>query len=113
VLGTAPNTTAGVTFCEQPAAYLATLREHVSQHDPFRMTALHTLTALSGSALIALMHAAGRLDCTKAWAAAHIDEDWQMAQWGEDYEAHRRRERRFAEFAAASRFFALARNTGT
>lgn len=113
VLGTAPNATAGVTFCEQPAAYVGALREHVSRLDPFRLTALHTLTVLSGSALIALMHTAGRLDRAQAWAAAHIDEDWQIAQWGEDYEARRRRERRFEEFAAASRFHALACDTET
>jgi chaperone required for assembly of F1-ATPase len=106
--GAEPNTTVGVTYREQPQPYLDALRQRVEAFDLFGLAALHTLTALSGSALVALAHCSGHLDAAQAWAAAHVDEDWQMSQWGEDYEARVRRERRYAEFGAASRFYNLA-----
>ena len=45
------------------------------------------MTTLTGSALLALAHARGQLTADEAWAAAHVDEDWQISQWGEDAEA--------------------------
>jgi chaperone required for assembly of F1-ATPase len=65
------------------------------------------MTTLTGSALIALAHAEGRLDLENAWTAAHVDEDWQIEQWGSDAEAGERRMQRFAEFKAASRVMSL------
>ena len=52
--------------------------------DPWRLAAVSSMTALTGSALLALALAAGALDVEAAWAAAHVDEDWQMSQWGRD-----------------------------
>ena len=75
--------------------------------DPFRLAALHVITTLTGSALIALAHVHGALTTEAAWAAAHADEDWQISQWGEDAEAKARRERRLAEMQAASRMLGL------
>ena len=73
------------------------------------LTALHVMTTLTGSALLALAHAKGRLSAAEAWAAAHVDEDWQISQWGVDAEAAERRARRWAEMQAASRFLELLR----
>ena len=47
------------------------------------------MTTLTGSALLALAHARGHLAAEEAWAAAHVDEDWQISRWGEDAEASR------------------------
>jgi chaperone required for assembly of F1-ATPase len=79
----------------------------VKQFAPFELAALHVMTTLTGSALLALAHAKGRLSAAEAWAAAHVDEDWQISQWGEDAEAAIRRARRWAEMLAASRFLGL------
>jgi chaperone required for assembly of F1-ATPase len=65
------------------------------------------MTTLMGSALLALAHAHGRLEAEAAWSAAHLDEDWQIAKWGEDSEAAARRRRRWVEMQAASRLLAL------
>ena len=65
------------------------------------------MTALSGSALLALAVADGRLTPEEAWAAAHVDEDWQISQWGEDAEARERRASRRRDFGAAARLLAL------
>ena len=63
---------------------------------------MHVVTTLTGSALIALALARGALSADAAWQAAHVDEDWNMAQWGRDEMAMERREFRFAEFQAAA-----------
>ena len=41
-----------------------------------------------------------------AWKAAHVDEDWNIARWGEDAEAQARRAARRAEFDAAAKVLA-------
>jgi chaperone required for assembly of F1-ATPase len=107
-LGAPLLTTAGIAHVAQPEASLAALRAVVAAMDAFRLAALHVMTSLTGSALIALAHAEGELDTAAAWAAAHTDERWQVSHWGEDFEAAQRLKARFAEFEGASRFFYLA-----
>jgi chaperone required for assembly of F1-ATPase len=76
--------------------------------DALRLTALHAMTTLMGSALLALAVLDGRLTPEAAWEAAHVDEDWQITEWGEDAEATARRERRWREMQAASALARLA-----
>ncbi len=70
--------------------------------EAWRLGALNVVTTLTGSALLALALAAGRLTADEAWAAAHVDEDWNMEFWGRDELALQRRAYRFAEMAAAA-----------
>ena len=77
-------------------------------YDPWRLGAAHVVTTLTGSALIALAVAAKRLSVEEAWAAAHVDEDWNMDFWGRDELAMQRRAARFAEMQAAGTVLALA-----
>lgn len=99
----------GVIHVPQPQAALDAVRARVQAvESPIALAALHVMTTLTGSVLIALAHAAGRLDADEAWRAAHVDELYQESVWGEDYEAATRRQRREAEFKAASRVFRLA-----
>ena len=69
--------------------------------DPWRLAALASITTLTGSALLALALLHDALDADAVWAAAHVDEDWQMAQWGRDELALARRAFREAELRAA------------
>ncbi len=93
----------------QPEAALAAVRAAIAAHaPPFRLTALASLTTLAGSALIALALSRGALDADAAWAAAHVDEDWNIRQWGEEAEAMARRAARRAEFDAAAAMLKLA-----
>jgi len=69
--------------------------------DPWRLGAVHVITTLTGSALIALGVARGALSAEAAWQAAHVDEDWNMEKWGSDEMALQRRAFRLAEFQAA------------
>jgi chaperone required for assembly of F1-ATPase len=62
---------------------------------------LHVITTLTGSALLALAVLRGELSLDDAWLAAHVDEDWNMEQWGRDELALERRAFRRAEMQAA------------
>ncbi|MEO8420266.1 MAG: ATP12 family protein [Hyphomicrobium sp.] len=73
----------------------------------FALACLHVMTTLTGSAFLALAVAKGRMSLAEAWAAAHLDEDWQIARWGIDVEAADRRERRWQEMQSAGRFLEL------
>lgn len=93
----------GVMFVAQPAASVEALRAIVrAEQDPFRLAALHQMTTLTGSLLLALAVAEGFLDVERAWTLAHIDEDWNIEQWGEDAEAQARRENRFRDMRMAA-----------
>ena len=76
--------------------------------DAFELTALHVMTTLMGSAVLAVAVREGRLDVATSWSAAHVDENWQIAEWGADAEATERGTRRFAEMTAAAEFLALS-----
>src|SRR3954468_14104642 len=68
----------------------------------WRLGALNVVTTLTGSALLALALDAQKLSAEEAWAAAHVDEDWNMQFWGRDELALQRRAYRFAEMRAAA-----------
>jgi chaperone required for assembly of F1-ATPase len=97
----------GIVPVAQPQAAVAAIEGVLAGLDPLALGARHVMTTLTGSALLALAHAGGRITAEEAWAAAHVDEDWEIAQWGEDAEAKARRDRRWAEMQAASRLLAL------
>lgn len=93
----------GVMHVTQPDEAVAAIRTAIERLDsPFALAALHVMTTLGGSVLIALAHAERLLDVEQAWAAAHVDELFQESVWGQDYEAMERRRRREADFRAAS-----------
>lgn len=93
----------GVVHVEQPERTQKALAAEVAQFaDPFALAGLQLATTLTGSALIALALAAGEIGVEEAWAAAHVDEDWNISQWGEDAEAAARRALRLADFRAAA-----------
>ena len=99
----------GVMHVAQPERALAALAAALAGYDdPFRLAGLHIATTLTGSALIALALAEGAIGVEAAWAAAHVDEDWNISQWGADAEALRRREGRYADFRAAALALALS-----
>ncbi|HOV04891.1 MAG TPA: ATP12 family protein [Kaistiaceae bacterium] len=109
-LGAPLRLAAGVIHVEQDETTLAAIHDAVdtaAAASPLRLAALHVITTLSGSAIIALAFAAGVLDEAGAWEAAHVDEDHQAETWGVDAEAMARRAMRAEEFAAAVRLFTL------
>ena len=101
-LGARFNLAEGVIHVEQPRETIAVLGAHLSQRaEPLRLAAIHVLTSLTGSALLALAVDFGELDGEAAWAAGHVDEDWQIEHWGQDAEAVARRSARKRDMMAA------------
>lgn len=92
----------GVMHVEQPRESVRAIGAHLAgRADPMVLAALHVMTTLTGSALIALAVEAGEIDAETGWGAAHVDEDWNIEQWGEDAEAQARRAIRKIDFLAA------------
>ncbi|UDL90816.1 ATP12 family chaperone protein [Mesorhizobium sp. PAMC28654] len=101
-LGARFNLAEGIIHVEQPRESIAVLGVHLAQRaDPPRLAAIHVMTSLTGSALLALAVDFGELDAEAAWAAGHVDEDWQIEQWGQDAEAVARRSARKRDMMAA------------
>lgn len=99
----------GVMHVTQPEGSVRALEEAIAGVEgPFRLAAMHTLTTLTGSLLIALAVLHGRLTPDEAWAAAHVDETYQASVWGRDGEAEARHALRRAEFDAAAAVAALS-----
>lgn len=93
----------GVIHVEQPREAIAAIGVHVNQRaEPLRLAALHVMTCLTGSALLALAVDSGELDAEIAWKAAHVDEDFQAEHWGQDAEALARRANRKRDMMAAA-----------
>jgi chaperone required for assembly of F1-ATPase len=101
--------TTGVIPKTQPAASLSAFAAAVAEHDDFSLTALHAATTACGSLVIALALLEGRLDAAEAFAAAQLDESFQIEAWGEDAEHAERRAALVVEIAAAARFISLLR----
>jgi chaperone required for assembly of F1-ATPase len=99
--------TASITHKAQPPETIARLAAAVAARDPFELAGLSPLVTVSGSLVIALALAEGALALAPAWAAAALDEQWQVEQWGEDEEAMHALANRHADFAAGARFLSL------
>jgi chaperone required for assembly of F1-ATPase len=69
---------------------------------------MHSVTTLTGSALLALALSSGAVTPDAVWRAAHVDEDFNMQTWGRDEQAVARREYRARDFEAAAQVLALA-----
>ena len=90
----------GVVYTAQPEHAIVAARAAIPA-EVWRLGAVSSITTITGSALLALALAAGAIDADTAWDDAHVDEDWEMAQWGRDEIALQRRAYRRTEFDAA------------
>ena len=91
----------GIVHVRQPEAAVAAARAALPD-DPWSIAALHVITTLTGSALLALAFLRGVVDQDQVWAAAHVDEDWNGENWGFDVEVAARRAVRLVDFSAAA-----------
>lgn len=95
----------GVVHVRQPDTAVAAATAALPD-DPWLVAALHVITTMTGSALLALALSRGARTADEVWAAAHVDEDWNIAQWGADAEVMARRNVRLRDFRVAA--FVLA-----
>ncbi len=95
--------TMGIIHQPQPPQMTARLSEVLEGEDHLVLTALVSVTGISGSGIMAIALWHGLLSAEQVWLAAHVDEDYQMRFWGAVEEAVERRAERHRDFDAAVR----------
>jgi chaperone required for assembly of F1-ATPase len=101
--------TESITPVDQPQAALAALERAIASHDAMMLAALHLATAACGSVVLGLALIEQRLSPVETFAAAQLDESFQIERWGEDPEQTERRAALQEDIALAARFAALLR----
>jgi chaperone required for assembly of F1-ATPase len=101
----------GIMHVSQPEQAIAAARDALPC-DPWSVAALHVVTTLTGSALLALALHQGVRDPDQVWSAAHVDEDFNAEQWGEDEEVVARRAGRRLDFDAAVAILSALKASG-
>jgi len=99
--------TSGIIPVDQPADALARLKTVVQDFGDGELAALHTVTSITGSLIVALALLRGEIDVEQAWQAATVDETYQAKKWGLDDEAEQRLTNLRVELEAAYRYFSL------
>jgi chaperone required for assembly of F1-ATPase len=92
----------GIVYNQQNIETRSAVSKAIGKPDSLQLAALSTVTTLTGSTILALALRDRRLTTEEAWAAAHVDEDFEFSLWGEDDEANLRRAARFREMQAAA-----------
>lgn len=92
----------GIMHVVQDEAVTSAYRVRLDKYDALELAAIHTVTSICGSAVLALALAEKAFDAEAVWSAAHVDEDWNIEQWGQDEEAARIRRFKNDEFDAAA-----------
>jgi len=102
------NITTSIRAIPQPRESLNPIRAYINAIiSPFVLGALHTVTTLTSSGLMAIALKETAFDADTIWSIAHFDENWTAQQWGQDEEAMLRRQFRRREFDAALTFFTI------
>ena len=97
----------GIGHRAQPPATIARIHAALAALDPFRLAALHPVISVTGSPVVALALAAGRIDAEQAYATGQLDELWQASRYGADPLAQAAAEERRAAIDAGARLLAL------
>jgi len=101
--------TVGILPITQSPATLRAFALAVESYGHLELAALHLATSAAGSLVVALALIEGRLDVESAFAAAQLDESFEIEQWGEDAEQAERRAALKDDMALAHRFISLLR----
>lgn len=99
----------GIVHVAQPGPAIQAARAAFPV-DPWQVAALHVVTTLTGSALLALALYHDVRSPEEIWAAGHVDEDWNIEKWGIDAEVAARRATRLVDFTAAVTILAALRS---
>ena len=105
------NVARGVVVVDQPDEAISAIRSLVDGYDDCALAALHTVTNITGSVVLALALFEGEIDQEQAWTLSRLDEDYQSRHWGQDADAIKVAERRRAALFSANQFFRLHQRT--
>ncbi len=101
----------GIQYVAQDAAVSDTVAAIVKDMDAASFTAAQAVTGITGSAVIALCMAAGRIGAAQAFDAATVDEVFQLEKWGEDALARKRLQKIEADLIGVEKFLYLIRTS--
>ncbi|MBN9515282.1 MAG: ATPase [Alphaproteobacteria bacterium] len=101
----------GMSFVTQSPEALVTLRAAVAAHGDMALSSLYNLTHIAGSLIVALAVAERRLTAEDAFAAAQLDDLYQVERWGDDPTALEQRTGVRRDIVAGSRFLELLEGT--
>jgi len=108
-LGAPLKVVSGVIAADQPTAARTAFAAAADACDDFELTGLARAVGISGSGVIGLALQRGRLSADDAYAAACLDDLWQLETWGKDFIARQRLDALEEEFTALGRWFAALR----
>ncbi|MBL4693614.1 MAG: ATPase [Magnetovibrio sp.] len=107
-LGAKLVSTQGVVAVAQDPKAIEALRDVLQGFDNWTLTSMGELVAITGSLVLGLSMVKGHLSVDEALHIARVDEDHQIEQWGEDFEAQDRRALITKDVKTAYRFFELS-----
>lgn len=101
--------TTSLRTIEQDVDPFPHFRAIIATYDDWTLAALHEVTNISGSLIIALALAADHLTPDQAWRAGQLDELYQASRWGIDPLAEAARQTKHTALLEAARLFQLLR----
>lgn len=105
--GIAFQPTVGILHQPQPPATIDRLTALLETEDLLPLTAMNAIMSITGSGLLAMALRYRLVDAETVWLAAHVDEDHNIALWGEVEEITVRRGKRRREYDAAVEVLSL------
>ena len=99
------NVTDSILPVEQPESTILKIKEVLREYNPIQLTAIHTVTTICSSVLLALALEKEAFERETIWNATNVDEDWNIEHWGEDEELMLSRKIKRQDFIAASQIF--------
>ena len=99
----------GIMHKAQPEASLENIGTLLRSRDALMLAVLHNMTTLTGSCCLSIAVSDGFVSYHEAWEHTHVDEDWQIEQWGKDEDAIAHRQRRWLEMEKTGKLMLLLR----
>ncbi len=96
--------TDGILPIQQDPKEIAKLNSVIASANVYGLAALHTVTMITGSAIIAIALSKDRMTALEAWSAGFLEELYRSEHWGEDEEDRSRRQVLLAEIESSKRF---------
>ncbi|MDX2145571.1 MAG: ATP12 family protein [Rhodospirillaceae bacterium] len=111
--GAAHVTVTGILPREQPPEVHRAMRAAIESLTAPALTAFQAAAGLTSSLVLSLALVRGRLSAEEVFAAAVLDETYQMERWGDDAEAAARRAHISNDLKGIGRFIALTKGAST
>ncbi|MCA0201075.1 MAG: ATPase [Proteobacteria bacterium] len=102
------NSTEGLMPVTQPSETAPKMRKVLEKLNDSQLTAFQAAASLTHSLTLAFALVHKKVTAANCFAAAFLDELYQVEKWGEDAEAHTRRQRIAGDLNAIERYLTLS-----